>query len=65
MSEQGDKRKATMINKYGLEHYEVLKKEWGSKGGKKSPSRLDKQTLERRKEISALGRKALKEKYGI
>lgn len=66
---QGDKRRQTLVAKYGSEEaYRSKLREWASKGGQNSPSRLDKQTPERRREISALAQagreRAVLKKYG-
>lgn len=69
MSDQGSKRHDTMVLKYGSEEaYQAKLKEWASKGGKNSPSRLDKQNPERRREIASLAQagreRAVLRKYG-
>ncbi len=66
---QGEKRHDTMVDRYGSEEaYQAKLKEWASKGGKNSPSRLDKQTPERRREIASLAQagreQAILRKYG-
>lgn len=63
------KRKATMIKKYGsMEAYEAKMREWSRKGGKKSPG-FKAMSPERRKEIAKLGQKAARmaliKKYGL
>lgn len=61
-----NKREETLIKKYGSkEAYDKQRKEWSSKGGKKSPTNFKNLDPEKQRKIAKKGHQKMLASYGL